>query len=125
MATYIALDIGSARTGVAVSHDGVDVPVSLDSIQSNTTNQLIDSILELVTTYNPAAIIIGHPLLFSGSIGKQAKAIESITGILTPKLPATCSIELIDERFSSTNTIGLNKDAVAAIRLLQVYLDKK
>ena len=125
MSNILALDVGSKHTGVAIAHDGVEVPVALDTLNTQNVQELTNMIASLVATQNIETLVVGDPLLLSSASGKQAKYVEDFLGRLQSRLPASVTITTIDERLSSSTEPGIDKNAAAAIKILQVFLDQK
>ena len=99
----LALDVGNARIGVAISQDSLCLPHSV--IQNSET--AIAEVARLVETEQPTCIYVGLPLSLSGSHTQSTKmAIE-----FAKKLESFASvpIRMIDERLTS-------KSASAALR---------
>lgn len=99
----LALDIGKARIGVAISQDSLSLP---HSVIANSESS-ISEILTLVESEQPQCIYIGLPLSLSGSNTQStkmaidfARQLETIVAI---------PIRMIDERLTS-------KSASAALR---------
>ena len=99
----LALDIGNARIGVAISQDSLSLP---HSVIANSGNSIAD-ILTLVQSEQPQCIYIGLPLSLSGSHTQSTKmAIDFARQLETM---AAIPIRMIDERLTS-------KSASAALR---------
>ena len=99
----LALDVGNARIGVAISQDSLCLPHSV--IQNSET--AIAEVAQLLEAEQPACIYVGLPLSLSGSHTQSTKmAIE-----FAKKLASFTSvpIRMIDERLTS-------KSASAALR---------
>ena len=99
----LALDIGNARIGVAISQDSLSLP---HSVIANSENSIAE-ILTLVKSEKSQCIYIGLPLSLSGSHTQStkmaidfARQLETIVAI---------PIRMIDERLTS-------KSASAALR---------
>jgi putative holliday junction resolvase len=91
----LALDIGNARIGVAISEGSLALPHSVIANTEVALREITDLILEL----KPECLYVGLPLSLSGSHTASTKmALEFATRLtaLTP-LP----IRLIDERLTS------------------------
>ena len=99
----LALDIGSARIGVAISQDSLSLP---HSVIANSENSIAE-ILTLVKSEQPQCIYIGLPLSLSGSHTQSTKmAIDFARQLETM---VAIPIRMIDERLTS-------KSASAALR---------
>ena len=99
----LALDIGNARIGVAISQDSLSLP---HSVIANSENPIAE-ILTLVQSEQPQCIYIGLPLSLSGSHTQSTKmAIDFARQLETV---VAIPIRMIDERLTS-------KSASAALR---------
>ena len=99
----LALDIGNARIGVAISQDSLSLP---HSVIANSENSIAE-ILTLVQSEKPQCIYIGLPLSLSGSHTQSTKmAIDFARQLETM---VAIPIRMIDERLTS-------KSASAALR---------
>jgi putative holliday junction resolvase len=99
----LALDIGNARIGVAISQDSLSLP---HSVIANSENPIAE-ILTLVQSEQPQCIYIGLPLSLSGSHTQSTKmAIDFARQLETM---VAIPIRMIDERLTS-------KSASAALR---------
>ena len=99
----LALDIGNARIGVAISQDSLSLP---HSVIANSENSIAE-ILTLVQSEQPQCIYIGLPLSLSGSHTQSTKmAIDFARQLETM---VAIPIRMIDERMTS-------KSASAALR---------
>ena len=100
----LALDIGNARIGVAISQDSLSLP---HSVIANSENPIAE-ILTLVKNEQPQCIYIGLPLSLSGSHTQSTKmAIDFARQLETM---VAIPIRMIDERLTS-------KSASAALRV--------
>ena len=115
----LALDYGSARTGVAVSDPTGTVARPVATIERVTKKPGFDLLLELIRDEAPDEIVIGLPLTLRGEHGDQAREtaffVESLRDVID--LP----VETYDERFTSVLAGG--DDARAAAHLLSSYLE--
>ena len=99
----LALDIGNARIGVAISQDSLSLP---HSVIANSENSIAE-ILTLVKSEQPQCIYIGLPLSLSGSHTQSTKmAIDFARQLETM---VAIPIRMIDERLTS-------KSASSALR---------
>ena len=116
----LALDFGSARTGVAVSDPTGTVARPLTTVERATTAGGFAKLLAVIEAEAPELIVVGMPLTLRGEHGEQARATAAFVdrlrrGIATP-------VETYDERFTSVLADG--DDARAAAHLLSGYLER-
>jgi putative Holliday junction resolvase len=129
----LALDYGSARTGVAVSDPTGAVARPLCVVESAATEVGIGRLLELARAEEAEAIVVGLPVTLRGERGPQARETERFVELL--RAATDLPIETFDERFTTklaeARQIGRRRatrppaDAIAAAHLLSSYLTWK
>ncbi len=123
----LALDYGSARTGVAVSDPTGTVARPLGVVERAGTEAGLERVLEVARAEGAERIVVGLPLTLRGERGAQAEETERFVERLraVTELP----IESFDERFTTSLAAGSDsrapEDAVAAAHLLSSYLQWK
>jgi putative Holliday junction resolvase len=115
----LALDFGSARTGVAVSDPTGTLARPLTIVQAVTTAAGFARLLTVIAEEDPVLVVVGLPLTLRGARGEQATETEAFV----ERLRGACSVpvETYDERFTSVLAGG--DDARAAAHLLSGYLE--
>ncbi len=117
----MALDYGSARTGVAVSDPTglVARPVGVVARAD------LDEIVAIARDQGVEEIVVGHPLTLRGERGEQAKAAERFAKAL--RAAVDVPVVLFDERFTTDlaqqTSSATSEDARAAAHLLSSYLE--
>jgi putative pre-16S rRNA nuclease len=123
----LALDFGSARTGVAVSDPTGSVARPVGVVERAATANGIARILELVRGEDVELIVVGLPVTLRGERGAQAEETERFVEAL--RAATELPVESFDERFTtklaSAGTARAPEDAVAAAHLLTSYLTWK
>jgi putative Holliday junction resolvase len=114
----LALDYGSARTGVAVSDPTGTVARPLEVVAKASTEAGLARLCELVETEQAELVVVGLPVTLRGERGSQAQETERFVEKL--RRAVDVPIELYDERFTSVLAAG--DDAQAAAHLLSDYL---
>jgi putative Holliday junction resolvase len=95
----LAFDYGDVRIGVAVCDPDGILATPLDFLTTKHP-ALKTSILELFSEYEPTKIYVGLPLNLSGDHSESTtKAIAFSEFLITV---ATCPVELIDERLTTS-----------------------
>ena len=114
----LALDYGSARTGVAVSDPTGTIARPLVTVQRAATDDGFARLLSVIAAEEPELVVVGLPLTLRGEHGEQARE----TAAFAERLRAAIStpVETYDERFTSVLAEG--DDARAAAHLLDTYL---
>ena len=128
----LGLDIGSKRTGVAISDELGITAQPLETIDSKD----IERVINLIEEYKVEELVVGLPLNMNGSQGPKAREVISATDSLKGKL--SIPVRMWDERLT---TVGIEKeliradvsrrkrrksiDKLAAQLILQGYLDSR
>jgi putative holliday junction resolvase len=122
----MALDYGSARTGVAVSDPTGTLARPLGVVEQAGSDQGLAELARLVREEDAKRVIVGLPLTLRGTRGEQAaeteRFVEALRGVLD------VPVELYDERFTTDlaqRTAGAAaEDALAAAHLLSGWLER-
>jgi putative Holliday junction resolvase len=118
----LALDYGSARTGVAVSDPTGTVARPLCIVERAASEAGLRRLRELVREEKAERVVVGLPLTLRGERGAQATETERFVDGLRAVLDVP--VEMFDERFTTTLAgPGEGEDARAAAHLLSSYLD--
>lgn len=115
----LALDYGSARTGVAVSDPTGTVARPLTTIVRIDETKGFDELVGLVRGEEAELVVVGLPLTLRGEHGDQARVTQAFVERLRAAIDTR--VELWDERFTSVLADG--DDARAAAHLLSSYLE--
>lgn len=122
----LALDFGSARTGVAVSDATGTIARPLEVVRQATEPAGLDRLVALVAEHDAEVVVVGLPLTLRGDVGEQARVTEEFVAMLRSRLAVP--VETWDERFTTTlaQRTGSQapEDALAAAHLLQSWLDR-
>jgi len=123
----LALDYGSARTGVAVSDASGTIARPVCVVRKAATEAGLAEVARLATENEAERIVVGLPLTLRGDRGKQAAETELFVTALRALVGVP--VETADERFTTAlaQRFGGNapEDAVAAAHLLQGWLDRE
>lgn len=115
----LALDYGSARTGVAVSDPTGTIARPLGVVERASTEAGLARLRGLIAEEQPERVVVGLPLTLRGEHGEQAQETERFVDAL--RRAVAVPVELFDERFTSVLADG--DDARAAAHLLSTYLE--
>ena len=122
----MALDFGSARTGVAVSDATGTLARPVCIVERASTEPGLDRLAALVAEHEAELVVVGLPLTLRGERGEQARATEVFVETLRDRLKV--SVETYDDRFTTTlaqqSGARAPEDAVAAAHLLQGWLER-
>ena len=122
----MALDYGSARTGVAVSDPTGTVARPLGVVERAAEKTGLAELARLVHEEEVERVVVGLPLTLRGALGEQAAETERFVDALRGVLDVP--VELYDERFTTDlaqQTAGAApEDALAAAHLLSGWLER-
>jgi putative Holliday junction resolvase len=131
----LGLDIGDRWIGVAVSDPGGILATPLVVIDRKGEIRDIQAIDNIIKQYDVKLVIAGLPKSMNGSIGEQAKKVQTFIHDLNSQ--GGIPIEFRDERLSTISAQrmmreaagksrkNMRDDAAAAAIILQSYLDEK
>jgi putative Holliday junction resolvase len=130
----IALDIGSKRTGVAVSDASGSIATPLKVLPPSDIMNNARTFRRILEDYEPDMLVFGLPVSMDGTEHAQAYAIRETAYTIADQY--NIPYEFVDERLSSNeakrimHNDGLDEramrgkiDMVAASLFLQAYLD--
>jgi len=128
--TYLALDVGEKRIGVAIARGDVHIAIPLETIEVNGAE--IERIRQLVATESVNVMVIGYPRNQSGEATAQTAYVERFAAQLQGIAP-----EMVFQDESLTSVIAEQHladskkvyskaeiDAKAAALILQDYLEQ-
>jgi putative Holliday junction resolvase len=121
----LALDFGSARTGVAVSDPTGTIATPIGVVERAATEAGLERVAALVEAENVERVVVGLPLTLGGERGEQAGETDRFVEALRAALDVP--VESFDERFTTdlaeqAPAASAPKDARAAAHLLSSYL---
>jgi putative Holliday junction resolvase len=121
----VAVDYGSARTGVAVSDPTGTIARPLGVVE-RAGGAGLDRLVELIRSEKAERVVVGLPLTLRGEHGEQARETEAFVEALRAAIDVP--VESFDERFTTglAERVGSNdapEDARAAAHLLSSYLE--
>ena len=114
MTRVLGLDIGTVRTGIAISDE---LRLTARPLMVVETTNLQAAILDVLESYEVGTIVIGRPRSLDGSLGEQVAA----TGRIVESLKFPESIEIMYEDETAT-TVENGTDDAAACGMLRGYL---
>ena len=128
----MALDLGERRIGVAVSDPSRVLARGIEVIERRSVEKDLEAIGHLAEEYEVEAIVVGFPRRLDGTAGEEAKKAEAFAAQIEAHLELP--VILWDERLSTVRAARalaeggkrkrrLGIDAVAAVVILQDYLD--
>ena len=134
MTTWLALDIGDKRIGLAVGNDAARLARPLHVLTRRSKNEDFEAIARAMQEVGADELLAGLPLNMDGSEGPQAKSARKYAERLRRRL--NVSLRFQDERLTSfiADQILAQRrtqkarrqpnDAIAAAAILQSFLDQ-
>lgn len=132
----LALDIGKARCGIAVSDPGERVATPLCVLPLFEVEANAASFRRVCDDWEPEVLLVGLPLSLSGGRGPQARSVQAVAERIAHTLGIP--LEYSDERLSSAEAKrslrekGFSEkemrgkvDMIAAAIFLQSWLDAR
>ena len=132
---YLAIDLGDARTGIAVSESGI-IATGLETYKRAGLHRDLQHIADLVKQYKVDVVVFGLPLNMDGTAGERVEKTKAFAEKLQPLIDA--KIEYEDERLTTVVAEemliegGMRRDKrkqvidkIAATIILQAYLDRQ
>lgn len=126
---YLGIDYGGKRIGLAIGDDETHIAVPFETVEADSLKEAVAAITLLIKEENIEKIVLGLPISMSGKEGGQVEIVRKFGAVLEKE--SGIKVEYEDERRSSKAAEGLtkglhmeNKDAVAAMVILQTYLDR-
>lgn len=129
----MSVDLGTARTGVAVSDPGEGFAFPKGVIHQHNREKLVEELSRYAKELSAQLIVVGYPKNMDGSEGFKAKECAETAGLI--KAATGLPVELWDERCTTvsahtalnyTDTRGKKRknvvDAVAAVMILEDFL---
>lgn len=126
---YLGIDHGEKRIGLAIGDDETYIATPFETVEAGSLKETVATITLLIKEENIEKIVLGLPITLSGEESGQAEIVRKFGAVLEKE--SGLKVEYEDERRSSKAAEGLtkglnmeNKDAVAAMVILQSYLDR-
>ena len=132
----MSVDLGDARTGIACCDRGEMLASPVCTINESYIENILKKVAALAAEKKAEQIIVGLPLNMNGTRGPRADLCEEFARRLGEMVEVP--VKLWDERSTTVTAIGyLNQtntrgkkrkavvDSVAAVIILQDYLDSK
>ena len=129
----MSVDLGLARTGVAVSDESETFAFPRDVIYEKDEQALINKICECAALYKAGRIVVGLPKNMDGTCGERAETCQRIAKSITEQ--SGIETTLFDERLTTVSAhtfLNINDvrgkkrkdtvDTVAATLILEDYL---
>ena len=115
----LALDIGRRHTGIAYYDDAMGIPLPLDTLTHDSSEELCAYLQQLSQQRGIDRVIVGLPLLPSGKEGAQAQFVRDVGAMLEK---AGMDLSYLDERYTTPRQTQGDGNAAAACSLLEMAL---
>jgi putative holliday junction resolvase len=128
--------VGSKRIGVAISDELGITAQGVETVNYSDVEKAIERVETLVRQYDAEEIVVGLPLNMDGSAGPQAESVRSFIVRMSSRIDVP--VQEWDERLSTMMAertlleADMSRakrrkviDKVAAVVILQGYLDRK
>lgn len=126
----LSIDYGEKRIGLATGDDETKIASPFLILENKGENFVLEEIKKICVKEKVDKIVVGMPLTLAGEVGPQAKDTQQFVEFLKNNLSVI--VEMEDERFTSAMVDKLmaeskvkERDAVAAMIILQSYFDKQ
>lgn len=127
---FLGLDYGEKNIGLALGDDETRLATPLGILENKDRDFVLGGLREICLEEDIGKIIVGLPLTLAGELGPQAGEVNNFISFL--KNNFNLPVETEDERLTSAMVDKLmeesgvkERDAVAAMIILQSYLDKQ
>lgn len=136
MARILAIDLGKVRIGLAMSDELMMTAQPLPTWRRKGMQADLAQLKSLVATWGVEEVVVGYPRHLGGGIGERAADAQAFAQQLETTLAVP--VTLWDERYSTVEAertlieAGVRRerrqqlrDGVAALLILQGYLDRR
>lgn len=124
--TYIGLDVGERRIGVARVHEIAKIAEPLEHIETS-NNNVVDSIKRVIHEFSAEGIVVGLPRGLDGQETAQTKYCREFAEKLNSEI--STPVYLVDEAGTSktaderlVNNSKISRDSMAAAVLLEDFI---
>lgn len=125
----LGIDHGLKRIGLATGNTETKIATAFGLIEVESDDKTIEKIKTLIATEAIDLVVVGLPLGISGQATTQSKIVDDFVKNIQTEL--SIEVKTIDERYSSFRADDAiaegskkSRDELAALYLLQDYLDK-
>jgi putative Holliday junction resolvase len=133
---WLALDVGDARIGVALSDETGTLATGLPTLERVGPKKDLKALAELVRSREVSEVVVGLPRRLDGSVGPQAEKVLAFAESLRTSL--RIPVHTWDERLTTVEAERTLREAgarakerkaavdrVAAVLILQNFLDAR
>ena len=124
MQTFLALDFGTKRIGVAIGNSEIRQAQSLKTIHNRSLDDTFGAIQKLVQEWEVTNFVVGLPMHPDGAEHEMTKRAKRFGNQLNGRL--NLPVQWVDERYTSAvaeNQMG-DIDSQAAVLILEQYFQE-
>jgi len=134
--TYLAIDYGRRRIGLAKSDPSGTIASALTTLEVKSDRQALEKLASVIAECRPAALVVGYPLNEDGTPGEACRLVDGFVAKL--KTIYDGPIHKVDEFGTSEEAAGIihahakrvgkkkqRVDRLAAAVILQRFLDEQ
>lgn len=138
MAKIIAFDLGTKSIGIAKSSGFIPTPLTTIRFPENDFIFACNLLNKLFLQYTPDEIVVGLPKNMDGSQGHRVEMVEKFLDIFNTFFNNKFKVVKVDERLTTKMARSImiehnlsrkkqkeNKDILAAVLILETYLNIK
>ena len=129
----LAIDLGDARTGIAISDPTGTLTGTALTIQSWNEDEVLSRICELAKDYDVGELVLGHPVNMDGTLGPRSekcrefgRRLEEVSGLPVilwdERRTSVEAHQILSGNGKRTKKHKSEVDAVAASLILEGYL---
>ena len=129
----MSVDLGDARTGVALSDKSEEFAFPKPLITEYNRERLLEKLCDCAKQYGAEMIVVGYPKNMDGSVGfkaqecaEMAQRLKEKTGLPVELLDERCTTVIAHTHLNFTDTRGKKRkqmvDSVAAVLILEDFL---
>lgn len=130
---WLAIDLGEARVGLALSDPELTFAHPLGNIEVHGDSfRALDTVVDLVLTDHIERVVVGLPLQLDGSEGKSAKKARRWVSNLLKRMQAVSSrgvrmpeVTLVDERLTTVTAHHQLQEAELAAKRHRPIVDQQ
>ncbi|MBT4384282.1 Holliday junction resolvase RuvX [Candidatus Peregrinibacteria bacterium] len=116
----LSLDLGTKRTGVALSDPSQRVAFPRDEIEHDSLESLIESLSVIIESEKVVGILVGLPLTLSGTESEQTRIAKEYSGKISEHF--NLPIDSMDERFTTQEALKKMQSKTVDSDVAQILL---
>ncbi|MFW0837635.1 MAG: Holliday junction resolvase RuvX [Candidatus Komeilibacteria bacterium] len=126
MIRILGIDYGSAKIGLAIADSETTLAMPFDIIYKNSIGEQLAVLRDIIKREKIDELVVGWPLSLDNKVTAQTKKVEDfLKELAVLNLPIHRQDERLSTQAASRTTSKQDDDAIAAMYILQAYLDGK